>query len=333
MIEALLSPFDAARRGLLLLLGRPLQPLFRDRDARVTAWAMVLVLFALVATAIAPIVLLALGPIVLGVPHVISDVRYLVVQPGLHRLRRLWLVAVPLVAVCFTSDVRVGLLAPAVAIAVAPAPLRRKAIGLAVTITLIALAYRVGSIADLFFVQAHNFVAVGLWWALRPARRRTQLVPVALFVAASLAIGLGALDPILRVTHGFTSRLPFSLGELVVQIAPTRDPSLGLHLVLLYAFAQSVHYAVWLRLVPEDARPRTAPRSFSSSFRALRADLGGPVLAISLVSALALAGWAVFDLCAARDGYLRAAQFHGHLELAAIAFFATCGRRREVAAT
>jgi hypothetical protein len=92
-----------------------------------------------------------------------------------------------------------------------------------------------------------------------------------------------------------------------------------------------VHYGVWLRLVPEEDRPREAPRPFASSFRALRDDLGLVVLGAAILAAVGLAAWAAFDVLAARAGYLRFANFHGQLELAAAALFALEGRPGPIA--
>jgi hypothetical protein len=80
-----------------------------------------------------------------------------------------------------------------------------------------------------------------------------------------------------------------------------------------------VHYGIWLRLVPEEDRPRPAPRSFRSSLRALLADFGPIPMALALLGCLALAVWASIDLVTARLGYLRFSIFHGHLELVAAA--------------
>jgi cytochrome b561 len=97
-------------------------------------------------------------------------------------------------------------------------------------------------------------------------------------------------------------------------------------LVLAYAFAQSVHYMIWLRLVPEDDRERPSPRTFRASWQALRADLGPLVLAVAFACALGLAGWAVHDLARAHAGYFRFAQFHVLLELCVLATLLTEGR-------
>jgi hypothetical protein len=96
--------------------------------------------------------------------------------------------------------------------------------------------------------------------------------------------------------------------------------------VLFFAFAQSVHYAVWLRLIPEDDRARPGLRSFTSSVRALTQDVGRPLVVFAGVLTLALSAWALSDLCAARDVYLRVAGFHAYLELAVLALFVVEGR-------
>ena len=44
------------------------------------------------------VVVLAVGPLVLGVPHLVADLRYLVVRPGLHRRAAFWPVAVSALA-------------------------------------------------------------------------------------------------------------------------------------------------------------------------------------------------------------------------------------------
>lgn len=55
-----------------------------DREARVAVVATATVLLSFALTVVSPLLLLALGPIVLGVPHLVADVRYCVVRPGWH---------------------------------------------------------------------------------------------------------------------------------------------------------------------------------------------------------------------------------------------------------
>ena len=127
-LEAITAPLDVGRAALLRRFGGTLRPLIADRGARTAVIFTAVVLFAFTATLTMPVALLALGPIVLGVPHVLADVRYLVVRPGFHRVHRLWPIALPLLGVCTTSDLRVGLLAPLLAALLARGALARRAL-------------------------------------------------------------------------------------------------------------------------------------------------------------------------------------------------------------
>jgi hypothetical protein len=118
-----------------------------------------------------------------------------------------------------------------------------------------------------------------------------------------------------------------SFTQHVKALAPRAPPVLALRLVLTFAFLQSVHYAIWLRLIPEDDRPRAAPRPWRATWRALVEDFGAKPLVIFGVLALGIAAWAVVDLTQARLGYLRLAVFHGYLELAVGALWLIEGRR------
>ena len=109
--------------------------------------------------------------------------------------------------------------------------------------------------------------------------------------------------------------------------APLDAPMLALRLLLSFVFLQSVHYLVWLRLVPEDDRARPAPRPFLASWHALRADFGLWPFVVTATAAVAIAGWGIADLAAARDGYLRLAGFHGYLEVAVGALWLAEGRK------
>jgi predicted small integral membrane protein len=68
-------------------------------------------------------------------------------------------------------------------------------------------------------------------------------------------------------------------------------------------------------------------RSFASSWHALVSDVGIVLPAIAAAVVAGLLVWALRDPGAARDGYLRLAIAHGHLELAVIALLLVEGVR------
>src|SRR4051812_23892396 len=89
-LEPILRLLDAGRgRGLRLvssLLGPSrMRPLLADRQLRVALSGSFAMALALVLTLYCPLLLLIISPLVLGVPHLLADVRYLVAQPGHHR--------------------------------------------------------------------------------------------------------------------------------------------------------------------------------------------------------------------------------------------------------
>jgi hypothetical protein len=317
-----LAPFDRVRASLLRWIAPRARPLVVSRPVRVAAAGACLMVAALLSTSLFPLLFLALGPLVWGVPHIVSDLRYLVTRPGYHR--RPWVLGAMLGGIllaAFGLGLRGGLAGAAAALLVARASWRRRALGLLVVGGLIALAQRAGYWGDLVFAHAHNFVGVALWWAWRRREGGLHWIPLALFAAGCALILTGAMAPLAGLTGGFSAPWTgLTAAGLGAGLAPGRFGPLTLRLLLLYAFAQSAHYVVWLRLLPEDDRPSPTPRSFLQSYRALRSDVGSLVLWIAVLTALGLAVWAAWtNVGHARNAYLQIAFFHGYLELAGAA--------------
>ncbi len=320
-LGGLLAPLDRARSALLQALAPRARSLVVSRDRRVALVGSCLMVTALLSTSALPLWFLVLGPLVWGVPHILSDLRYLVARPGYHR--RPWILAAMLggiVAAGFGYGVRGGLAGAAGTLLFARASWGRRALGLAVTGALFALAQWAGPIANLVFAHAHNFVGVGLWWAWRRREGKLHWIPLALFAAGCALILTGVMAPVAARTGGFVAPWTHTTARyLAAGLSPVPWGPLAVRFLLLYAFGQSVHYVMWLRLVPEDDRPSPTPRSYLQTFRALRADVGSLLLWLALLGALALAVWASFNAGAARNGYLQVAFFHGYLEVAAAA--------------
>src|SRR4030095_3776050 len=87
-----LDGLDSARRWFLDRGGRVTRPFIRDRDRRVLAFALIACALAFTGTALAPGYMLLLGPIIVGVPHLFFEARYLFFQHA--QLRKLALVGV-----------------------------------------------------------------------------------------------------------------------------------------------------------------------------------------------------------------------------------------------
>ncbi len=315
----MLSPLDGARSALFRALGPSVGVWAARRDLRVAAIGLVAMTTALFGAAFIPLWMLALGPIVLGVPHIVADLRYLVAKPGFHK-RGLGAVAIgsALLGSALTGRLWPGIVAVLLAALFARGSFARKALVVALGLAWLAVTVRYRGWSEFVFAHAHNLVAVLLFWSWRD-RGSSPLhrIPLAFFVAVVAMFALGIFDKSPLRASVFGASLPM----FVADVGAGLSGPWGLRLVLIYAFAQSVHYGVWLRLVPEEDRERPAPRSFTSSYRALVRDVGRPLLLLALLSIVALVAWAFVDLISARNGYLRVAIFHGPLELVAAAFF------------
>jgi hypothetical protein len=326
-------PIDAIRGHALSVIGPFAPSLLRDRSRRVVVYGLLSVATALALTFGAPMLLLAIGPLVLGVPHLVADVRYLVVRPGIHRRFDVWLFVVLPAAISFVhSHAWVSMLACVGAAVIARASFVRRVIVGSCALAIVLACASLGSVADIVMAHAHNAIAVAIFvlWSRRRHKptnedkstnekkeksTRVHLFIVAAFVLGLVAITCGAFDHAPAMNLRGSTLLDSD--DVLATLAPLSDPVWAMRLLLAFAFAQSVHYAVWVRLVPEEDRPRPGLRSFASSLRSLREDLGIVLLVVGGAVALGIMIWGAISITAARDGYLRLAVFHGPLELGA----------------
>ena len=308
---------DWLRRRWLRLLGGLARPIVTRRELRVALAFSAMIVTALVGTLVAPLWLLILGPLVWGVPHLVADLRYLVFRPGYHRRPLLWLVAGgPLLWVGLGGELVWGFVGAGAAALLARAAVAPRLLALAGLLACGAWLSWLGRAGDVVFAHAHNFIAVALWWVWRPRVGRLHWVPLALLAAACLFLLGDAALAAARATGGLGWFGGGMSGEYQVwRLSPGVGPELGLRLVLLFCFMQSLHYAVWLQLLPDEDRARATPSTFRASHAELRRDLGRFGLWLAVALALGLAAWAAYDLMRASAGYFRLARFHGHLEL------------------
>ena len=321
-VGAWLAPLDRLRSRVLRTLA-PLgaRRLIRDRELRVALTTVTWIGVAALGAVTVPILMLALGPILLGVPHVLGDVRHLIVRRRYHQRRALVVLAgVPLVIAGLGGGLPFALAAVGGAILAARASARRRLLGLLVVGSLAALIARIGILADVLYAHAHNLVGVLLWWLWRPRIGGLHTLALIAFGGVFTALLLGAGDAVLATTGGlWLPGVPLHAERLARSLAPGASTTWSARILVAFAFAQSVHYLVWLRLVPEEDQRVATPRSFRASWRGLHADLGAPLLFLATAATLVVMAWATVDLVGARSGYLHGAVFHGQLELVALA--------------
>jgi hypothetical protein len=332
MLSGAIRSADSVRRELWRVavktrLGRAC---VTDRATRLSTLAIGHIVVALVLTTVAPLWLLLLGPLILGVPHIIGDVRFLLVRPPPGVVRSLGIaLVVPLgglIAVRVATvlgygwwpvvEVALGSAAILIGAFLARGRWRLLAMCCAVAVSAVAMAHP--RLAALSLAHLHNLVAFGLWLWLAFKERRAAVYAVVggAYLLAAAVIFSGALDP-----SAFHAAHPGLTIDLMVQtLAPGLSPTLGVRLVLFYAFAQAIHYVVWIRLMPGTLpwSPRPSTPTISRALSELTADLTRPGMLFAVVSIVAILGFSLVDAAGTRAAYLSLVLFHGWLELAVL---------------
>ena len=323
-LQAVALALDRVRAPTLALLARSgwLREALRVRATRVELLALVGIVTALLAAILAPAWMWLWTPLLLGVPHLVSDVRYLALPryaPAALRARDL-IVAGLLVATLAWPSPRVGGAAVVAAWLLSPRPrpgaraLSTRALVGGALIAAYAVAWRAPLEASYALVHAHNLIAVVLFACVFGRGRARWWVPAALGCGGALVL-LGAADPLLP-----RGALDEVAGYLLPRSALESWPAAWCaRLAVLFVFLQSAHYAIWLRLIPEEVRPRPGMRSFRASLHALQQDFGPALVALFIALALLILGLGLHDAQLARQEYLRLAGFHAYLELAFLA--------------
>ena len=327
-VLAAIKPFDALRNGFLRHFARLLKPLIAQRELRVAALGGFSLILAFALTLTIPLWLLTIGPLVLGVPHLLADLRYLIVRPGLHRRSGfLLLVGAPLLATLVIPHLWIGLLSVAGAALLARVAWRIRSSAMLLALAMAAGTAVLGGWASLVFAHAHNGMALVLWWQWRTARPRIQWWIPALFGFGIVALAVTGDTAVFHWGSLEPPGLGLDVESLAWGLAPWQaGPEWTIRLLLIFAFAQATHYAIWTRLIPDDARPRPGLRSFAGSYRAIIADCGRPLVIVAVLVVGGLAVWALIEPAIARNAYLRLALFHGPMELAVALLWMLEGR-------
>jgi len=341
-VDAVARPLDGVRRAALgaITKSHSLTRVVARRDARVPFIAAAQIALIFTVTMTRPLWLFVLGPIVLGIPHLASDVRYLVLRQRVAR-------EVIFVA-CAASATFIGLrlldlfhAAPAhwaslevsvavawIMVAIASGARERKSHAplfiLPILLALGTFGALHAGIVRIAFAHAHNWIGVAAWIVLFRKNKRAVILPV-LALAAAVTILISGVTLPFTFANGFRG-FGFDLSSVGRWLAPGASPNVAAGVALSFVFMQSVHYATWLVWIPQDSLPGEGTFTFRMTARSLVSDFGIPALAIFALLAFALAGSALFQARSAVSTYMSLATFHGYFEIAILAYFAARGR-------
>jgi hypothetical protein len=293
--------------------------------------AAVHVLGAFALTAWGPLWLLLLAPLAFGVPHVVADLRFLVLRPMAGLSGRAWLwVGIALGAMTVGRGAALAGMGHSARLELAlgfgvllgvalasPGPRWRRGIALVGMALLAAVALASPRHAALALGHGHNLVALAFLVLVTRGKPGGLgvLVVVALALVGGAAILGGLLDA--EAAPGLAGEAAgYGLAHATAALAPGAPGPWGTRLVLAFAFLQALHYSVWVHLLPSALADG---RSLRAELEAACGEAGLPLLAMAVAAGLVLPTLGFVDPVAARAGYLSLVAFHGWLELAVLA--------------
>jgi hypothetical protein len=344
VLEQAAVPLDFVRGRALRSLSSSalLARVLGRRDTRIAALGTAQVALLFVVAARWPVALYFLGPVLLGVPHLAADIRYLVFRvtpPRPLLLGSLVLASLlTLVRLCVglgvasatlgaRVDLVVGVVWVGLALAGRPAmsPAARTLLA-AVSAAVIAGMLRHAETVDLAITHGHNVAAVVLWLALFRRRGREGWAPLPLvFVVVACAVLMsGAVVP-WAARHGGLVAFGQRASHLGAGLAPGVSIRFGTAIAMTFVFLQSVHYAVWTGWIPQDCLPGEGTPTFRMTVRSLERDFGRAGLIAVVTLTIGFAIVSCVHLRQSVGWYMALARAHVWLELAVFGHFV--GRR------
>jgi hypothetical protein len=351
-VDAALAPLDSVRRALFLAVVRLpwVGPLIARRDSRIGAQAAIGIVVLFLVTARAPGLLYVLGPALLGVAHVASDARYLVIRRTLGR-PFLWVLGAGMVAL-FASrfvegfgptrfafarfEVFVGFTLPILAAFFGAFSSRSSSSSssvpwaprLALLLPVLGwvayeAALRPGA-ARALFAHAHNVIALALWVVLFRRRALAAAPAVLLLLVGSALLFSGAAVAPFSAPSAWDRRFLEEMTMTGVGL-PFLSPRWLVGVALCFVFLQSAHYSAWLLWIPQEDTQTEGTTSFRMSARSLLRDFRPWGLSAIVALMVLVVGASWFDVNRTRHIYLSLATFHGYLELALFVFFLARG--------
>ena len=316
-IRRVAFPLDAIRRKVLYTLSPWIQPCIHNRSVRICVTACSVVLLSFLFSAALPLWQLLLGPIILGIPHLVGDIRYLVVRKQLQHQYWFWIgVAFPFALFVIFRQPVYAMVGVWCAALYSQRPKNERYFMVAMSTVFLAISWQYPRYFLLVFLHLHNVIGIAIWWFWKK-RARYEALPLMLCLLGCVSILFFPLS--LSFAQEFHPPL-LNKNYFQESIASFVSTAWQFRLVTLYAFLQSIHYFVWIRLIPEEAKKQPTPQSFTKSFLSLKEDIGSIFFVSIFIAAGALLLYAVYSPQEARYQYLYLISFHGFLELAFCAY-------------
>jgi hypothetical protein len=357
-LEIFAGIFDLIRARLLriTLTYKPLRPFFYVRSRRLYFLFMIAYVMALIFSMWIPLWILLVGPLVYGVPHIVSSVRYFDHTVRLFsnfsnysRKPNYSILLLSILTLVF--GYRILVTANILQLDVAhisewsgstyveltalfatffwgciyyskkTVPILR---GILLLIPLFFSFYYFMAWTVAVLVLVHNFVAF-IYWIIAAKSDSEKNIAKMCFLITILTTDLiffGLFDFVCqwlkpRLDLDFVSLSIRSMGSLI--LPDFVDEKLWLRACIAFAFGQSLHYFVWLKAIPDQWHYHEVPTSFKQSLRFLKDDFGrGLAIFIIVVVVGSFFVWSFVTFEQARIIYFCFAAYHGYLEIAGL---------------
>jgi hypothetical protein len=347
-----LSYLDLLRAQVLRLAmsNSLVRKLFLNRALRLQTLFLAAAFFYLGLSLFFPLWVLAIGPVVWGIPHILASLRYIPHAIGSPQIKRkqitqflvgTWVVITLLKflwdkgylainSFYFPQENGVELVTGLFLIFTLSiflkAHLRQVLVSLALflPIAIISWLFPLETIGALILI--HNWIAFIYWIRSTKTKDEQQVAffSLAVFAFIHVLVLFGTFDFLYQfyAPQGFFSGLQLDYSDLGKTIAPwSQNSKLWFHLVVLYAFGQAVHYFIWLKAIPEQELKTEYPISFRLTWHHLLQDYGRKTLiAVCALILTSAAVWAFVQFPEARALYFIVAAVHGYLEIAGLGF-------------
>ncbi len=302
--------------------------------------------FYFVASSYFPLWVLLLGPILWGVPHLISSLRYSSLSFSANARKKLLLFQFSLWALVFCYRIAADVLH--LPIFLAEFPLLFETVCLLASflfqfalyrnispkMIVSSLAFSLLLVATFFYpiqtaltaLIGHNYLPLIAWYKSCQDRSDRIVFAISGFIYLLLSgliyFGVSDLLYVLHAPVGTIAFLNWDYSEVILPfVSGEFDYQFWFHIVVLYAFSQAMHYFIWMKAIPENYQAQQFPPSFQWSFNRLSSDFGSASIhLILLLSCLAVASWFFFEFQTARLVYFSIASYHGFMEISALPF-------------
>lgn len=317
-----------------------LRKCYANRALRLLSLYILAVLIYLPLSLYIPLVLLVVGPLLWGFPHLIASLRFvpkfftektqsynliIVMASVSFTLVTLWRLFVDIETNVYLIELILAGVTVIGACFIRPRLNILQILAAATTVGVVTfLSFRIPLIVAGSLVLIHNLIAFFYWIgaAQTKSEKYVALFATISFTAISVGMLFGAFDWMyLWKPQGHIAFLNLdykSYGQMIVG-DPFASKVILFRCVVAYAFGQALHYFVWLKAIPDQLRGVQTPTCYQQSWRYLARDLGTNGRRLGV--AACVLGWLAFPIIGFelwRSLYVAAASFHGFFEIAGL---------------